>query len=349
MAAPTAVQGIGQANATGSRSALYLKIFAGEVLDLLDRKLVVMNTTTVQRDLTGAKVASFPTFGDAAANYHVPGDDLVTDNDDQTSPEDYLSNIQVGEHLIYADRVLQSSILLDELEERLSHWDARSRFASKIATAIAEKTEDNLFRKIAAASGMGTDIQGTKISSWDSGTNAVQATPTAAQLYDHIYAAAEDFDERNVASEGRFAAVNPSNFYALLRLTGAVSNKSYEAVHKDYIGGQNGDLAMPNQMGMYIGNIFVMMSNGIPTTAGTTNNSWALNSADSNAYDTADMTKLVRLLVWSRETLGTVRVRSPRMDVNYIPERLAHLVTVSQAMGHGVLRPEAAYTLRETT
>ena len=354
MAAPSALQGIGQANAADSRVALFLKIFAGEVLAQLDHKLIVLNTTTVKRDLTGAKVASFPTFGDAGATYHTPGEDLLVDAD--ADDVDYLSNIKVGEHLIYADRVLQSSILLDELEEALSHWDARSKFAQKLTTAVGEQTEDNLFRLITAASGLGTtEVLGTKVTGWPGSTaahNVVTTTePTVAEVYDGVYTAAELFDTDSIPKDRRFAAVNASYFYQLLRMTTAsTGTKAYEVVMRDYIAdGKNGDLANPDTMGVWIGNVFVMQTNGIPVVAGPTACAFALNSTDANLYAIPDMTKLIRLLVWTDETIGTVRVRSPRLDVNWLPTRLSNLITLSQAVGHGVLRPEAAYTMRQTT
>jgi hypothetical protein len=353
MAAPNAIPSPGAADGGADRAALFLKLFAGETLKLLERRLIVEATTSVKRALAGGKTASFPTFGAAHANYHVPGEDLLIDQDAQTVAEDYVSDIAVGEHLIHADRVLQSSVVLDELEGILSHWDHRSAFSSKLVTAMAEQSEDGLFRLIAGASGLsGAVPDGTVITEWSTGTaeNNGAAAITALDGYDKLYVAAETLDTESVAKERRFGATTTALFYGLLRLTGNASNVAYEVVNKDYIGGQNGDLARPNDMGIWIGNIFVMASNGIPTSANGkyTNDAWSLNATEQNPYDTADMSKTVKLLVWGDEAIGTVRARESRMDVNYIPERLAHLITVSRAVGHGILRPEAAYTFRVT-
>lgn len=355
MPAPTQIPSPGAADGAGDRSALFLRMFAGEVLKKLEKKLIVMGTTTVQRDLTGAKVASFPTYGDASATYHVPGDDIIRDDDEQTVAQDYLSNIKVGEHLVYADRVLQSSVLLDNLEEKLNHWDHRSRMSDKLTTAIKEQTEDNLFRLIGSASGLGTtDVQGIKLTEWDSGTNENNAgvAITAADIYAKVFKFAELLDTVYADDEGRFAACPIDLFYDTTRLTGATSNLAHEVVNRDFVGsGVNGDLARPQTMGLFIGNVFLMKTPSIPTTAPMTASAWALNSGSKNLYDdvtTATWAKNVKLMGWTKDTIGTVRVLSPRLDVNWIAQRLAHLVTVSQAVGHGVLRPETAYSFRVT-
>lgn len=341
--AATAIQGIGQANGTGNRDSLYLEIFGGEVLNLLDHKLIMLETFTTKRALAGAKSATFPTYQDASSSYHTPGESLMEDGS-------YLSNIKIGERLIHADRVLQSSDFIDDLEEKLNHWDHRRAISDKLTTSVAEQVEDTLFRLVAkgsgAASATGAAALGTITDEWTSGTATVGAA-TAALVYEQIYACAQAFDENNIPRADRYGAVKPGMFYDLLRYDNNASGVQSSVVNKDFIGGQNGDLAMPPLMGLWIGGIFVMMSNGIPTTDNTGSDSAPL-SGTGNDYR-ADMTDTFNFFGWHKDAIGTVRVKEPTMAVDWLPEYLGHLLVVSQSMGHNVLRQEACYTNRVTT
>lgn len=342
MPAPSAVQGIGQANAAGTRDALYLKVFSGEVLGSLDPKLMLLDTFTTKQALAGAKTARFPTYGDATASYHVPGEDLIRDG--------YLSNVAFGEHVIHADRVLQASDFVDDLEEILNDWNHRVALAEKMTTAVQEQVEDTLFRLVAKGSGFGagTTVEGTQISGWDTGQadhNGGVAI-TAQDVYDKIFEFAAAMDANNIPRTGRYAAVTPQMFFQLMRLNGVTAGVASAVVDKDLVGGQNGDLAMPPMSGLWIGGVFVMNSNFIPTTSNTSDTSYAL-SGNGNDYR-VDMTKGFQLIMWHQSAIGTVRVKAPQFNADRIPNRLGRLLVVSQAMGHNVIRPEACFTFRQT-
>lgn len=342
MPAPTAVQGVGQANAAGARDALYLKIFSGEVLNSLDPKLMLLDTFTTKRAMAGAKTARFPVYGDAGASYHVPGEDLIRDG--------YLSNIAFGEHVIHADRVLQASDFIDDLESILSDWNHRAAIAEKLTTAVQQQVEDVLFRLVAKGSGFGagTTVEGTQISGWDTGQadHNSGAAITAQNVYDKIYEFAAAMDVNNIPRSGRYAAVTPQMFFQLMRLNGVTAGVASAVVDKDLTSGQNGDLAMPPMSGLWIGGVFVMNSNFIPTTSNVSDTSYAL-SGNGNDYR-VDMTKGFELIMWHESAVGTVRVKDPRFKVSEIPNRLGDLLVVSQAMGHNVIRPEACFTFRRT-
>jgi len=335
-------------NAGGDAIELNLEKFSGMVLKKLDRRLVLLDTQMVRQTLQGSKAAVFPTYGDAAASHHVAGDDILTG----TAPEtgNYLSDIAVGEHIIYADRKVQSSIFLDDLDVILNHWQHRAAFSSKLATSVQEKVEDKLFRTIAKGSGLGgSDVEGQKITEWDSGVNANNGgvAVTAEDIYDNCWTFSQGLDERNMAKEGRFAATTTALYYGLLRFTGTTGNVVKEVVHKDFADGSV-SLERPPLMGIWISNVFLMPSNGIPTAALGGTNAWRIGASADNNYDAPDMTKLVRLLGWTGDSIGTAVTASPVVDVNYIPERLGHLIVVHQSMGHGVVRPEGCYTFRKT-
>lgn len=331
-------------SASGDAIELNLETFSGQVLKKLDHKLIMMDTQMVRQTLVGSKAAVFPTYGDASASHHAAGDDILTG----TAPEtgNYLSEIAVGEHIIYADRKVQSSIFLDNLDEMLNHWQHRAAFSDRLATAVAEKVEDKLFRVVVKGSGAGaSDVEGQSITEWDAGQTSVEASPTGSTTYDAIWAFAQGLDVRNISKEGRFAATTTALYYDLLRLSNTSAGVLRETVHKDFADGSV-SLERPPLMGIWVANVFVMPTNGIPTTDTDYNaNEWRIGASADNNYDDVTMANNYSLLGWTGDSIGTAVTASPVVDVNYIPERLGHLIVLHQSMGHGVIRPEGCMSV----
>ena len=70
---------VGRVNAGGSEDALFLKVFAGEVLTSFERASVTAGAETV-RTISNGKSATFPVMGRTVAAYHTPGAE-ITGND----------------------------------------------------------------------------------------------------------------------------------------------------------------------------------------------------------------------------------------------------------------------------
>ena len=67
---------LGQANATGDTNALFLKVFAGEVMAAFQRSNKMLPITTV-RTISSGKQASFPAVGKTTAAYHTVGAEIL--------------------------------------------------------------------------------------------------------------------------------------------------------------------------------------------------------------------------------------------------------------------------------
>lgn len=360
MSAVSQLQGIGQHIGAGNRDALFLEIFSGEVLGKLNNKLMILDTMSTKRALAGAKSALFPVYGDSSASYHTPGEDLLVDGS-------YADDLHIGDHQITADRVLQSTHFVDDLEEKLAYWDHRSAIAEKMTQAVQEQVEDVLYRLVvkgsdAAQASASASVNGNPLAFADpeDGTDLLQNewpegkaehmsnAFTITKLYDAIWSFAEGLNIRNVSQEGRFFAVRMQDFYNLMRhdttVTGSVLSGAFNA---DF-GGQSGPLARP-QMGFWVGGVFIMPTNLIPTTDNTGSSPAAL-SGNGNDYrvnmSTAAAATTYVGLGWQREAIGTVRVKEPTVEVTRWPNRLGTQITLSQAMGHNVLRPECCYSIR---
>lgn len=375
-----------QFNATASagvatdRHSLALKLFAGETLALYDKATYMLDMTQVKRPLNGGRVVSFPTFGDANARYMTLGDNIITANDGTNNT--YLNRIKVGEKLIWADKILQSSILLDTLDQALASWDSRAAFSKKMTQSMKYVTEEALFKLVARAAKVGhSTMEGRHYTGQPtSGYSIDMATsnPAGTDLIDFMFDAQASWDGNNVPSEGRYAFVRPADFLLIQRTLNS-STKAYQPygyTNGATIGRLPGD-------GIWVGNVYVMKSSllaGLWTAAnldpagtaviGTSSNrlggsaqylhdELTVDPATSSGVDaetpignrynfdftalstggsTADGKPLV--IMWQQEAIGTCQALAPTVEASWMPEYLAWLITVHQAQGHGVLRPE---------
>ena len=86
---------LGQINATGDSNALFLKVFANEILTTFEEANVMKDLHTV-RTISSGKSAQFPITGIATAKYHTVGEDIL----EETTGGGYTSNIKHAERTI---------------------------------------------------------------------------------------------------------------------------------------------------------------------------------------------------------------------------------------------------------
>lgn len=70
------VSRIGQVNGANATDALFLKLFAGEVITQFEEKNIMMGLHQV-RTINNGKSASFPVMGTASAAYHAVGEEIL--------------------------------------------------------------------------------------------------------------------------------------------------------------------------------------------------------------------------------------------------------------------------------
>jgi hypothetical protein len=138
MAASTPVS-VGRVNAAGSEDALFLKVFAGEVLTSFERASKTEGQELV-RSISSGKSATFPVMGRISAAYHVPGAE-ITGND-----------VNHNERVITINDLLVSSVFLSNIEEAKNHWDVRSAYSEEIGRALAFQKDKHVLQMIGRAS-----------------------------------------------------------------------------------------------------------------------------------------------------------------------------------------------------
>ncbi len=310
----------GAINNGSDKSALFLKVFAGEVMTAFNAGNATFNRHIV-RTIASGKSAQFPILGRTSASYFTPGSEL-------------LGNlIKSNEKIISINGMLVAHEFLDDLDEAMSHFDVRSHYAREMGSALQTSWDKHVFQTIVQAAQTTTpsvdseaNMVGSIITSANSGTDA--DTLIAA-----IFSARQKLDEKNVPQGDRYVAVSPAG-YTLLSNSSKVQNV-------DWGNGGNGSTSTGRVM--KVADLEVVMSNNLPTTEITTG--VAAGTDARHAVDARNTTALV----WQKSAVGTVKLKDLSFRTDYDPRRLGTLMVAKYATGHGVLRPEAAVQIRTAT
>ena len=301
-----------------TQKALFLKLFAGEVLTAFEEQNVMLPVTTV-RTINSGKTASFPALGRTTASYHTPGAEITG------------GNVKTNEITINIDDLLISSVFIDSLEEAMNHYDVRGPYAQEIGAALAKRMDENLLRLVdIGAQNQTPTVTGLEAGiEIDTGSDALTDGDNVAK---YIFQAAQKFDENHVPQENRYAVMPPSMFYALIQ--------SAKAVNRDY---------SPNPSGSYQGGnvlevagISILKSNHLTlanyTAVAGENNSYV--DANNTANDPGNFAA-TQFLAFHSSAVGTVKLKDISIEAEYDMRRQGTLMVAKCAVGHGVLRPES--------
>lgn len=301
----------GQSLGSGARDALWLKVYAGEVLTTFSNENVMLPLTRVRQALLGAKSAQFPVTGTVSGGYHQPGVELVG----QTTKQ--------AEKIINADDALVSDLFLDSLEGLKNQYDIRSIYSREQGIFLANQLDKKLIQISILAARAAANISGVTPAG---SALAVSAMDTdKAVLKAGLRSAAQTFDEKNVPQYDRHAVIRPAQHYLLLQ-DDEVINSRYD------VGGSSRKGTVSEFSG-----IMLHKSNNIP------NGVVAANTGENNTYS-GTFTKTVAA-VFQKEAVGTVQVMGLSTETDYIIEKQGWMLIAKFAMGHGILRPECAIEL----
>ena len=206
----------GSSNGAADSRALYLKLFSGEMFKGFQRNTIARDLV-MKRTLKKGKSLQFIYTGRTTAEYHVPGQSILG-NDEKAPP--------VAEKTITIDDLLISSAFLYELDETLAHYDLRSEISRKIGYALAEKYDRLIFRAIAKGARQASAVSMTNFVE-PGGTQVRVGTTTAhsdaydaGALVNAFYDAAAALDEKGISSDGRVGVLNPRQYYELIQQVG---------------------------------------------------------------------------------------------------------------------------------
>jgi hypothetical protein len=310
------VSEIGKVNNAGTADALFLKVFAGEVLTSFEQATVTADKHMI-RTIANGKSAQFPVMGRSSATYHTPGNEITG------------TDINHNEKVITINDLLLASHFIANIDEAKNHYDVRSVYSQEMGRALAFQMDKHVLQTMVQAAAATANVgdtgyaAGTVITSANSGT---QASALITALFD----AAEALDDAYVPSEGRYAFLKPEQYYLL-------ANAS-NAINVDFSGrGSIADGSVPQLAG-----INLIKTPHLPTSNVT---GTGVDAGGSNARQAVDASNTTAIVAHT-SSVGTVKLMDLAVESEYDIRRQGTLMVAKYAMGHGVLRPEAAVQIQ---
>jgi hypothetical protein len=304
----------GAANSAGDDTALFLKVFGGEVLTAFTN-LTIFDSKQRVRKIASGKSASFPATGRLSARYHTPG----TTNSGQ--------NMNHNEVVITIDDLLLADAFIANIDEAMAHWDVRAPIAEAMGDALAQAYDKNVARVGVLAARAAANVSGL------SGGTQTEAGATVATdasvLATAIWGAAQAMDEKFIRGGNRFGALRPAQYY--------LAAKSTTLINKDWAGaGSYASGTIESLAG-----ITFVKTNNLPSANDTS------NTDIPSAYraDYSDTT----MLIWVPEAMGTVKLLDLAMESEYQIRQQGTYMVAKYAVGHGPLRPECAVEISKAT
>lgn len=307
------VSRLGQANGAGDAQALFLKVFAGEVLTSFEKKNVTMGRHMV-RTISNGKSASFPVMGRATASYHTPGNQILG------------GTLKHNEKIISINDLLIAPQFIANIDEAMNHYDVRSTYSKEMGNVLANQMDKHVLQTAVLAARATKTIDDTDQFGGTRILNVDGANGDA--LADAMFEAARVLDEKDVPDEDRVLFVRPAQFYALA--------KSTKVINRDW--GGEGSYAGGNVI--RVANITIVKTNNLPSTNVTTG-TVAAGTGDRHLGDFSATLGVI----FHPSAIGTVKLLDLSMESEYQVSRQGTLLVAKYAVGHGVLRPEASVEL----
>jgi N4-gp56 family major capsid protein len=309
------VSRLGLVNNSGTGvNDLFLKVFSGEVLATFARENQMMGMTTV-RTIGSGKSAQFPVTGTIASGYHTVGNEIVG------------TAVKHNEKIINIDDMLLAHAFLGEIDELKNHYDVRSIYSREMGQSLAKKIDQHLLQLVVLASAGSATISGG-----NGGSNVVDADckTNATSMVASIFEAVQKLDEKDVPTSDRFCVVTPDIYYQLSNIDKLVS-RDFSSNNGDFSKGQV----------LMVGGVRIVKSNTAVTAF--TDQSSAI-AGTNNTYNVD--AQHVGAVVFHKSAVGTVKLKDLVLENTYDPRRLGNLMTARLALGHGILRPESAVSIK---
>lgn len=299
---------IGQINQAGATDALFLKQFSGETIAAFTQATAALDRT-LKRTISNGKSAQFPAFGRTTAAYHTPGVEIVG------------NNFNDAERVIVVDQLLISPVFIAVIDEAMAHYDIRSVYSSECGNALGKAADSNILQVGVLAARTSTPTV-TGLPGGSSFLNVNYKTDSST-LAGGMFLAAQTFDENSVPESDRAAYLRPAQYYLLAQNTTAINSQ---------FGGsgsyQDGTITK-------VAGIELVKSLNLPQS----NVNTGPTAYQVNATGTA-------ALVLQKTAVGTVQLLGMATEMAYDIRRQGTLIVAKYAMGHGILRPEAAIELK---
>lgn len=313
---------LGQINGSGDVDALFLQVYAGEVLTAFEGNNVMLDRHQV-RTISHGKSASFPATGLIDAHYHTPGSEILG------------QKVNQNEAVITIDDLLISDAFLANIDEAKNHFDMRSIITTEQGRKLAKVMDQHLLQvgvKAARASNVVTGLPGGSIilTSDSAAPSSADFAANGDHLAAAIFIAAQKLDEKDVPENDRYAFVRPEQYYKLVQ--------AEKTINRDF----GGAGAYSDGKVFRVAGIEIVKTNNLPSTNIEAGSGVRAGTNDRYAGDFTNTTALVM----HKSAIGTVKLLDLALDAGYDMRRQGWMVVSKYAVGHGVLRPNAAVEIR---
>lgn len=217
----TTISNPGQNLSSGQRDALFMKMFAGEVLTAFTRTSVMMDKHMV-RTIPHGKSAAFPVMGRTHAKYLTPGNSL----------DDQRKKMENTEKVITIDGLLTADCLITDIDDAMNHFDVRTEYSRQLGEALAQAADCAVINELAnmckkaSVTGMPENIPDNSSlenpgtgKAFEYATNLEAATSTeyGNALLQGLIDARAHMSNNWVPTSDRYFLVDPEGYSAIIR------------------------------------------------------------------------------------------------------------------------------------
>ena len=302
----------GQQNSAGDSSALFLKVYAGEVLTAFEQASVTMDKHVI-RSISSGISAQFPLVWKTAATEYA----YINGSGDTGTTGIELDGtiIHKNEKVISIDGLLIADHFVNNLDEAMSHFEVRSIYAKEAGIALGTQWDQNVLQQGVLGARSATLVSGGNGGSVL--TNASYGT-SGATLGSGLFDAAEQMDENNVPENDRYMYVRPAQYYLMAETT--------DLINRDW--GGRGVYAEGEVM--KVAGVHIVKTNNLPISN--------ISSSQVTTHDGNFST--TKALVMHKSSVATVKLLNLAVETEYSIKNQGWIIVAKYAMGHGFIRPE---------
>ena len=125
----------GMVNAANNSRALFLKLYAGEVMTAFQTKNIMMDHCRVRNIKKGKSAQFIMTGKHRTAGYHTPGNEIIPD-----------AGAKHSERVVTIDDLLIVHQFIPNIDEAMAHYDIRSVYTQEAAYGLAKAADQNILR-----------------------------------------------------------------------------------------------------------------------------------------------------------------------------------------------------------
>ena len=361
----------GMVNAANNSRALFLKLYAGEVMTAFQTKNIMMNYTRT-RNISKGKSAQFIMTGKhRTAGYHTPGNEIIP-----------AAGAKHTERLVTIDDLLIVNQFIPNIDEAMAHYDIRSVYSSEAAYGLAYAADKNVLRmaiKAALTTSKATaaDLVQDNVA-WDDEdftTNVEYATlaNSVKSMYfmEGVIEAKRILESAGAPLDDLVCVCATDIYYHMFKSqTNSETTANLHLFNQD-VGGSGSvkDVNLPTIAGIpvvrtpHIGtggsagcatNLWTMSGSGGSRAGAVPAADAPLGAAESNRATVYDLPagavyggagEKVRALIMNKDAVATVKLLDLSVETDYMVNRQGTLIVSKYAMGHNVLRPAMAVAL----